>query len=361
MGTITPILDTLLPQVLGRRGDIERFSATRPNSPLSAIASVAAVRETPGRGEAGIRESALAAGLSRSARAPAADDGSARRADVRPAATQASGARLAAGPAQTLSPAPSAHAHLSRAGATIATLLGRLAQTSAPPAPIRAPLLGPASTPSPATLALILSQQVSHSGVFYESHLLQWLEGRRPINQLREEPQAQLTRSETTAAAAARAVVSAVDSGDADGGRPSGQGHHTLSTLVDDRLLALVRQQLDTLNQSIFRWQGQAWPDVSLDWQIEHEESGESEPAPVPEDVAARYSTSLRLELPHLGTVEVRLALAARQVQVFAWAERPEGAAMLGADTATLVDRLERAGCGQASVRLIRDPEGAAE
>jgi len=359
VGTITPILDTLLPQVLGRRGDIERFSATRSNSPLAAIASVAAVRATPGRGEPGIRESVLAAGVSRSRRPPAADGGAPRRPDARLPTTEAAATGRAGAPAHTTSPAPSADAHLSRVGATIAALLGRFAEAA--PAPGRAPLLSPASMPSPATLALVLGQQVSHSGVFYESHLLQWFEGKRAIRQLKEEPQAQLLRPAMARAAATGSEADARDTGNADGARSAGHGHNTLSTLVDDRLLSLVRQQLDTLNQSIFRWQGQAWPEVPLEWHIEREDPGESTGAPESDAAAARYSTSLRLDLPHLGTVEVRLALAAGQVQVFAWAERAEGAAMLGADSATLAERLERAGCGQASVRLVREPVGVTE
>ncbi|RQS19788.1 flagellar hook-length control protein FliK [Burkholderia sp. Bp8998] len=49
-----------------------------------------------------------------------------------------------------------------------------------------------ASTPPVAALRAALAQAVSESGLFYESHLAQWLAGQRPLAALMREPQARL-------------------------------------------------------------------------------------------------------------------------------------------------------------------------
>ncbi len=59
-------------------------------------------------------------------------------------------------------------------------------------APVR-PLL-PAPEAKPEKIAAALQQQITHSGLFYESHLGEWVEGKRGLESLRLEPQAQFTR-----------------------------------------------------------------------------------------------------------------------------------------------------------------------
>ncbi|MDS0797238.1 flagellar hook-length control protein FliK, partial [Burkholderia pseudomultivorans] len=54
-----------------------------------------------------------------------------------------------------------------------------------------------AAAPPPATaLRAALAQAVSESGLFYESHLAQWLAGRRPLAALLREPQARLAAAQ---------------------------------------------------------------------------------------------------------------------------------------------------------------------
>ncbi|RQR60434.1 flagellar hook-length control protein FliK, partial [Burkholderia sp. Bp9126] len=50
-------------------------------------------------------------------------------------------------------------------------------------------------------LRAALAQAVSESGLFYESHLAQWLAGQRPLAALEREPQARLPATPTPAAA----------------------------------------------------------------------------------------------------------------------------------------------------------------
>ncbi|HIH2693465.1 TPA: flagellar hook-length control protein FliK, partial [Burkholderia cenocepacia] len=66
------------------------------------------------------------------------------------------------------------------------------------PVPARAPAASGPATPASAQASSAaaardaLAQAVSESGLFYESHLAQWLAGQRPLAALMREPQARL-------------------------------------------------------------------------------------------------------------------------------------------------------------------------
>jgi len=65
--------------------------------------------------------------------------------------------------------------------------------STATPAPDVAAARDAAAAPPVAALRAALAQAVSESGLFYESHLAQWLAGQRPLAALMREPQARLT------------------------------------------------------------------------------------------------------------------------------------------------------------------------
>ena len=177
-----------------------------------------------------------------------------------------------------------------------------------------------------------LAQAVSESGLFYESHLAQWLAGQRPLAALMREPQARLAAALAPAdpdaaqhgstdpldellaqrpplPASARAT--AQPGAPAQGGAPARTPHrrcrqargraplpHDTADLLGDRpdarwtparaelatassdsqaqtlatvhpaAVPLVRQQLDALATDQFRWAGEAWPGARLDWTI---------------------------------------------------------------------------------------------
>ena len=185
-----------------------------------------------------------------------------------------------------------------------------------------------------AELAAALRRTVDESGLFYESHLAQWLSGQRPVESLADEAQNRLSN-----AASQLPLDLAHDADDPNAwaqGRPSGntgaaafaaavaaargtpEGPHTQSArfttfdlatheLIDtpgesartspnaaaahaasledanarqqqsmtDALhpatIPLVRQQLDLLATGQFRWTGEAWPGARLDWTIEQD------------------------------------------------------------------------------------------
>ncbi|KVC50618.1 ribonuclease E [Burkholderia diffusa] len=195
-----------------------------------------------------------------------------------------------------------------------------------------------ATAPPVAALRAALAQAVSESGLFYESHLAQWLAGQRPLAALMREPQARLatapvqpapdaaqhdapdvldellaqrlplpTAARTAAqpgasapgvavprelaqnaAAAARqgAATATTATTDPLGERPDARWTPARAELaaasadpqapapVHPAAVPIVRQQLDALATDQFRWAGEAWPGARLDWTIEPDDPG---------------------------------------------------------------------------------------
>ena len=141
---------------------------------------------------------------------------------------------------------------------------------------------------SPAAVRQIaerLAQTVERSGLFYESHVAQWAHGERPTDNLRQEllGLGAATGRDTKAAAADR-----------------------------------VPAQLDLLQRQAFVLQGPAWAGQSawLEFGVaSHGQTDTADPrdqgsAAAKTEAHAVVSARLRLNMPHLGPIEVRLRLA---------------------------------------------------
>jgi flagellar hook-length control protein FliK len=213
--------------------------------------------------------------------------------------------RIRAIPADVLQPGrtapraePQAPPALSQIGRLIGTLLaGHPAAGTAPLAAGQPLLASPPKSADP--LALALREAVSHSGLFYESHLAQWLSGDLSAAALRQEPQAAVDVPHNGAIPAA--------------------------------LLPLVSQQLDALATHQFVWHAQPWPGQIMDWSID-DPAGEAF-AGVDEPI---WNTTLRLALPRLGPVEARLRLSAEGLSVRLLAMGADAAAALSANREAL-------------------------
>ncbi|MES1928657.1 hypothetical protein SADO_05340 [Salinisphaera dokdonensis CL-ES53] len=368
MSTITPMLDTLLPQVLGRRADMERFTGMRTQLlPIGAVAPAAAPRpDVFDRPLPGGRPQGLVS-----------DDTSPSDAAPRRGAEAQStrGATMQARYAAAMPRAEtSARPQLSREGALIAALLSRAGGARSATVPMSAPvLLCPNGVPAPAALAALLGQQVMFSGVFYESHLWKWFEGSRAQSQLAHEPQNQPPPRQqggaTTATPAAAATAHhgptalpllsiASKSGVMRHDALPGGAEHALEAdgeaeLVDDHLLPIVRQQLEALSSSVFRWHGAAWPGAGMQWEIHEQEQEASTGTPDDEPDAPPFSTRIRIDLPRLGMLELVLNLDGEHADVYAFAATKRGAQAVQSSTSVLEQRFQKAGFLNAHVELI--------
>jgi hypothetical protein len=250
-----------------------------------------------------------------------------------------------------------------------------------------------------AALAAALAQTVTGSGLFYESHLAQWLLGQRTPAALAGEPQNRLVeqgaqlpsawaRNSNNADDALWAETLAPGSRDAqrpDGANaslsrfdsrfdgtqagmgtgalaqnaalvrangalteaallPASQDAQAQGAAVHHAVVPLVRQQLDLLATGEFRWTGEAWAGVRLDWSVQQERVESRDPRRSGTDPAdAPWRTRLTLTLPSLGTVDAELTLAGSTLNVRVQANT-DGAAALSAGSDALRSRLEALG-----------------
>lgn len=291
-------------------------------------------------------------------------------------------AEAAARAATAASPGTGASPQAAMAGgAGSAALPGQTAQTGPAPAPgaawattTAAP--GPAGShmPLPAgvtgQLARALSQALQGSGLFYESHLRDFTFGQRSLGQVRAEPQAHAGQdtpgravSAESAQARGGAETAPGQSGQSSQPGQSGQASQTTQaahtgqnagTQLAGALLALdpsthvlVRQQLETLANQTFAWQGEAWPGSDLEWEVQRREH----PGTGPDE--DHWATRLKLNLPGLGEVQARLSLSGSQLLMHLLA--PGGAALMADHTDLLRQRLGAQGLQLSQLTISRE------
>ncbi len=198
------------------------------------------------------------------------------------------------------------------------------------------PLWSASRAPVGSELTAALRHTVDTSGLFYESHLLQFAGGARTLAQLTQEPQALLQLRPGEAAPTASAVP---QRSSADSQLENSKPVAVANTGIHPDAVALVRQQLDMLAAPVFRWAGEAWPGTPLRWEIEQQpddrpQASDSE-APLPV-----WSSRLRVDLPKLKAVEVRLSLVGNNLQLRLAASEDSTLALLGTGYQELPQRL---------------------
>lgn len=245
---------------------------------------------------------------------------------------------------------------LSRAGQMISALLAP--EGKAPPAAALnrgQPLL--AQPPqSGAELASVLSKAVTQSGLFYEAHQAQWVAGKLPLAALLEEPQGQHSEPATIAAQAAptgrpgeiqaptshapevpaaRAAAPAAASAE-----PARSQAALPAQALPADLRPLVQQQLDAAATQRLLWHGEVWPGQTMQWQVEHDQSGSGSGAEAEE----RWHTTLRLSAPRLGEVQAAIQLSGGGVRIALATSYGASATDLRAATPALEQALASAG-----------------
>lgn len=212
---------------------------------------------------------------------------------------------------------------------TTAQLLSRLANampaSDAAPAPIltKAPL---AAEPGNAgQVAAGLRNAIATSGLFYESHLADWVDGSAGPQGLAREPQAAL----------AQAVANT---------HPPGSPHP-----LAPQAESLVQRQLDMLEHRTALWQGQAWPGQPAEVRI----SEEDDPArPQSNGGPPAWQASLRLTMPGLGELEAHVSLTGRQARLAVTAADPASASRIAGARADLARALKEHGVTLAEAKV---------
>ena len=132
---------------------------------------------------------------------------------------------------------------------------------------------------------------------------------------------------------------------DAASAGPARAGHPAAS--IHPEAVGLVRQQLEMLAVPVFRWSGEGWPGIPVDWEIREEREEAREQAgreDVAETAPSAWTTRMTLKLPRLGTVDVRLGLAGAALQLRLTAAQDSTVAVLNQARAELPRRLGAVG-----------------
>lgn len=177
-----------------------------------------------------------------------------------------------------------------------------------------------------------LSQTVSESGLFYESHLAKWSRGALSLDVILREPQARL-----------------------------GQDTHTSSNLAElggmpEDAARLAGRQLQMLEGAPFVWQGLAWPGQTMQWQVREEPAGErgGETGNAP----GEWVTELNLTLPRMGGVQAQLGLNGERLRLRLLADEPDTRAVLQAALPMLAKGFVANGLQPVSLQVEDAPRG---
>ncbi|MCM1513126.1 MAG: flagellar hook-length control protein FliK [Oxalobacter formigenes] len=292
---------------------------------------------------------------------------------------------------------PAAHSMVSNTGRLIDSILRSVSrQEGNMPAALtgRAPLFPtPAASPAAALLSrpglaaafeAALTNLFDTSGLFYESHLAQWVAGERPQEALMAEPQARMQPpapeaeqaqgqmrpggEKTADSAAARPPQAAAPDPDAQmdrlerlqekswvqslvdkaasrlsGGTALPQQETRPASVVDAHAAQMIRMQLDTLEQRKVVWQGEFWPGQKLEWEVEDKTPRKQHKANSPA-VEKSWQSVLRVNLPLLGPVTATMRLTGDAVQVQIGADDEEAMPLLRQFGPELASALEDAG-----------------
>ena len=231
----------------------------------------------------------------------------------------------------------------------------------------------PIATAPPNTaqdLLPLLKQAITQSGMFYESHQAEWVEGRLPKAALLQEPQGKLSSPTAFASALAEeqgvsqnqprastgepAVAARITADLAQSSNTSVEGSkaaiaqsQTSGQVVAPQTQPLVQQQLEALATQNFSWQGQVWPGQEMRWAIDEDATRSEQDG---EDSAPRWSTRLHLTLPNLGEVDARIRLEGNSIAISMVADSAETRTLMRVSTLALRSQLDEAGLTLASM-----------
>jgi len=214
---------------------------------------------------------------------------------------------------------------------TIGRLLGSLIQDTLQPTPLKllpntAPIL--ANPPiNSAELPSLLQKALTQSGLFYESHLAQWVAGRNTLTQLKQEPQSKLTIATMTTSISSNA-----------------------DTAVHAQSLPLVQQQLSTLETGHLIWRGEIWPEQLMEWDISEHSANDNEQETV--EPSSQWQMQLRLTLPRLGEVTAKIVFNSRDMHIKLHTAAMETAKLLKENQPPLATAIASAGLSVQAVEI---------
>lgn len=193
----------------------------------------------------------------------------------------------------------------------------------------KTPLTGNAP-PDAAKLASTLRDTLGQSGLFYESHVTEWVKGERSLTELMREPQMQ--RLMQGADTAARAATAGPDLAAAQ----------------------MVNQQLHAHEQARVQWHGDAWPGQPMQWEVRRDdaEGGKQQAKDGEADAGQVWRSGVRFRFAALGQVSATVTLVGEQVHIQVQADSENAAGTLRSYAGTLEQAMEAAGAPLSSLTI---------
>lgn len=137
----------------------------------------------------------------------------------------------------------------------------------------------------------LLQKTITQSGLFYESHQAQWINGENTLENLQQEPQGKLMLAVPELSVTKAAILASPNP----------------EMPVHIQTMPLVQQQLNTLETGHIFWRGEVWHDQSMEWDIYEQSESEDENKANESDHAAQWRTQLHLSLPQLGDITANI------------------------------------------------------
>jgi hypothetical protein len=228
----------------------------------------------------------------------------------------------------------------------------------------------------------LLKEAITRSGMFYESHQAEWMEGRFAKRELMQEPQGKLSTSaaagaensaatarapllaDTPANRAGQPFVQIADKADAatlasnsaSAQKAVGEANpQAAGQIVAPQVQGIVHHQLEALANQTFVWQGQIWPGQDMRWEIE--EDGQNPQEDEDDATAQNWRTRLDLTFPGLGGINARLQLHGNQVSLSLDVDNEASLGIMRSDAETLRQRLDDAGLSLVSLGIALPTE----
>lgn len=209
-----------------------------------------------------------------------------------------------------------------------------LSQAASPDSVVQGakPLLPAAPQANHAGLSGQLQQALANSGLFYESHLAQWINGKKSLQQLQKAPQGKLPPFTP-------ATPSTMGAGQS----------------VSPQSVPLIQQQLHVLETGTIQWRGEIWPNQTLEWDIAEQPPDYLEKASAEE--SPRWQTRIRLQLPNLGEITAGLIISAQGLRIQVRARTDEIVNHLKDDHSALISALHIAGLTVQAMEIQQDDQ----
>ncbi len=193
-----------------------------------------------------------------------------------------------------------------------------------------------ASGPDPDRIGQQLKNVLGESGLFYESHVAEWAEGKRSLQDLAREPQMQRMTQQAQSDAVTRAL-----------GGP------------DLSAAQMINLQLHTQEQAKVQWHGEAWPGQPMQWDVAREEDEDRQRGRDEEEQPV-WRSGVKFRFPLLGKVAASVTMIGDQVHLTVQSDTDESATTLRAWSGALQNALEAAGAPLASLSIGSDAVAAA-